>query len=263
MDAGMHAARRLHGQWRAYYATCTQGPGQSLGVSISDTNGKKEVGLAAGSEAMQMADVVASDGRNGQQTAASSDGGGTSGKAAGKRPLARAVDPPRKRLRGKQPAPEQDFAANNPKGDDAWDHTLALDEYILQAWQATHGNPDPRAHGDMVLEALGKQFRKKPTLPHWVAMAPQDAAFDLPDYSCSFQGCNNFESDQAEAFEEHISQEHRRVLEPLASKRAPACAKQTDAGPDLVTALRVAILPQTAPINGNVSRRCILLACPG
>ena len=105
------------------------------------------------------------------------------------------------------------------KGDDALDHGLALDEYILRTWHATHGNPDPRAPGDMVLEALGKQFRKKPTLPHWMAIATRDAAFDLPDYICSFEGCN-FESDLAEAFEEHICQEHRRALEPLASKPA-------------------------------------------
>ena len=220
MDAGMHAARRLLGQWRAHYATCTQAPGQRLGESMSGKGGKKEVEPAAEAEAMEVEEAVASNRQKPSETEATDkDASSTGTKAAAKRPLADALGLPRKRLRGKQPAPEQGLARNDVKGDDALDHGLGLDEYILRTWHATHGNPDPRAQGDMVLEALGKQFRKKPTLPHWMAIATRDAAFDLPDYICSFEGCN-FESDLAEAFEEHICQEHRRALEPLASKPA-------------------------------------------
>ncbi|CAL1127444.1 unnamed protein product [Cladocopium goreaui] len=220
MDAGMHAARRLLGEWRAHYATYTQGPGQRLGESMSGKGGKKEVEPAAEAEAMEVEEAVASNRQKLSETEVTDkDASSTGKKAAAKRPLAEGLGLPRKRLRGKQPAPEQGLARNDVKGDDALDHGLALDEYILRTWHATHGNPDPRAQGDMVLEALGKQFRKKPTLPHWMAIATRDAAFDLPDYICSFEGCN-FESELAEAFEEHVCQEHRRALEPLASKPA-------------------------------------------
>ncbi|CAL1161837.1 unnamed protein product, partial [Cladocopium goreaui] len=220
MDAGMHAARRLLGEWRAHYATYTQGPGQRLGESMSGKGGKKEVEPAAEAEAMEVEEAVASNRQKLSETEVTDkDASSTGKKAAAKRPLAEGLGLPRKRLRGKQPVPEQGLARNDVKGDDALDHGLALDEYILRTWHATHGNPDPRAQGDMVLEALGKQFRKKPTLPHWMAIATRNAAFDLPDYICSFEGCN-FESELAEAFEEHVCQEHRRALEPLASKPA-------------------------------------------
>ncbi|CAL1133333.1 unnamed protein product, partial [Cladocopium goreaui] len=221
--------------------------------AMSGRGGKKQVEPAAELEAMEVDDDVASNRQKpSEKDPTGKDSSSAAGKPAAKRPLAGAVSSPRKRLRGKQPAPEQSLARNDVKGDDASDCALALDEFILRAWHATHGNPDPRAHSDMVLEALGKQFRKKPTLPHWMAIAPRDAAFDLPDYICSFEGCN-FTSDLAEAFEDHICQEHRRALEPLAFKQA-AKAKLLEAyGAGLTWACQ-----QDAPTaHIAIDRRCL------
>eukprot|EP00435_Cladocopium_sp_Y103_P056182 s569_g18.t2 len=218
MDAGMHAARRLAAEWKVFYMTCSQGPGQRLGQTTFQCNPIEERAQARRYEVLHEEETSGNTAKRPQEAgglernkvAGNAAGGAT---ASQKRPLDGAPSPPRKRLRGKQRAPDQCPPA--AAEDTALDAVLEADEYILREWRASHGNPDPRAQADVALEGVGKHFRTKPTLPEWVASAPRETAFDMPEYACSLQGCD-FESNSLEAFEDHICQKHGGELEPLA-----------------------------------------------
>ena len=237
-DSGMHAARRLVGQWHAYYTSCTQSNGRRLGETPSAENAAN-----VNTQAMSAGQHDGSNAGSRQET-------GAPGGEARKRPLAGATGTPPKRLRGKQPPPKQGRTC--AKALEPSDTALEGDEYILREWRASHGNPDPRAKQDMALEALGKHFRQKPTLPEWMVADMQGAAFDLAEYTCAFHGCP-FASEQIHDFERHLREQHSCVLEPVAA--------QSPARANLLEAYRAGLTwacQQNAPTaHIAIDRRCL------
>ena len=196
-DSGIHAARRLVDQWRAYYVTCTQGPGQRLGSTIDNHSVPQAPSVEQ--SPVQKATAAESCARQDPESVL---------------PSSASMAPPAKRLRTKQTVLNQPLA--NPEASAHATNDLLSDEYILKEWRASHGNPDPRALQDADLEVLGAKLKSKPLLPTWM-QAVQNTAFDLPDYYCSFEGCD-FESADGVTLETHILAKHAVELKAVASR---------------------------------------------
>ena len=214
VDSGMHAARRLVEQWRAYYVVRAQGPGQRLGGAMDSANRRATQTSPQESEDGGEAEGTAQQSSLRKQQERCVTVGTKKRKEAdtdekSQKPL------PVKRLRKKTPAAvAMGYYEDKESEPVAADVTVAEEDFFVLRCD-TSGSRDPRRSKERRVLALSKQVSNNPTLPwQWQGVGLEKKAHDLPACHCGLKECE-FTAESEEDLHDHIVTSHAPLFAEL------------------------------------------------
>ena len=218
-DSGMHAARRLLAQWRAYCLVRTQGPAQRLGSEVEAIElPTTHAGQVCVKEKKQSA---AAEGREPQRKPSHKHGVDMTSKSKKRKETdpsencRRAV--PVKRLRRKTPAAEAMGFEANAEVAEGVPYVEAEDFFVLRCDSADKGDPRRGKEGRVL--ALSKHVSLKPTLPWQLqSLGSKKEAYDLPAFHCSFKECD-CATENEEELRDHVTIHHAPLFAEIGRER--------------------------------------------